>query len=484
MNDINLGQIYTKEVVADFMVELLNIPKDSSIVDPCFGTGVFVKSLHKYGFKNVVAIELDKQSYDASKENLENICELHNMDFFKFESTEEIDAFILNPPYVRQEEIDDMSPLGINKVFISQHCGDFRLYSKANLYLYFIARCITLVKNGGQIVAIFPNAWLNTPGGKNFYKQIENFGRIDLIIQVDGSPFIGDPLVDVIILKFTKGAQGETAKQRIFVDKENIIETNNVETINFENYGGVQLSSVAKIRRGITTGFNKMFINPTGFIPSTYLTNIISTPKNVYGFTTNRAKTDKLLTITNENDLPEEVAAYLDNCKSYIIEHQEPKVLLEQIEKGRTWYVINPTEPSDIIFPYIIRDEVRFILNETKLQARDNFYTISSDLNTLLLVALLNNYYVYYQLELFGKSYGNGLLKIQKYDVDNIIIPNPDLLNSETTEKLIHYSKLLIKTANVENIDRITELLSSTFKVDDMKTIYLSVKQDRLNYGL
>ena len=42
---MNLGQVYTKDIVADFMVSLIDLPKDAYIVDPGVGRGVFVKSL-------------------------------------------------------------------------------------------------------------------------------------------------------------------------------------------------------------------------------------------------------------------------------------------------------------------------------------------------------------------------------------------------------------------------------------------------------
>ena len=38
----DLGQVYTNIDVARFMVSLLDVRKDSRILDPCFGKGIFI----------------------------------------------------------------------------------------------------------------------------------------------------------------------------------------------------------------------------------------------------------------------------------------------------------------------------------------------------------------------------------------------------------------------------------------------------------
>ncbi|XKT09392.1 N-6 DNA methylase (plasmid) [Enterococcus faecium] len=70
---MDLGQVFTKSSVADYMVSLLSLSKDSLILDPCFGDGVFLKSLLKAGFKNVEGYEIDSKLYSKSKKNFKSI---------------------------------------------------------------------------------------------------------------------------------------------------------------------------------------------------------------------------------------------------------------------------------------------------------------------------------------------------------------------------------------------------------------------------
>ncbi|MEM0453817.1 MAG: N-6 DNA methylase [Sulfolobales archaeon] len=55
----SLGQCFTPAEVAEFMVSLIAKQKDATVLEPCAGTGVFLTSLEKAGFKNIIAYEID-----------------------------------------------------------------------------------------------------------------------------------------------------------------------------------------------------------------------------------------------------------------------------------------------------------------------------------------------------------------------------------------------------------------------------------------
>lgn len=136
------------------MVNLFTIADGARVLDPCFGGGVFVESLLENTSHNVLAVEIDRDSFEKFDNPNSERCLLMNCDFFDIE--EEFDGIIMNPPYVRQEEIDAMAELGVTKQKLQMACGLMTISTKANLYMYFFLRAILLLKDEGELIAIFP----------------------------------------------------------------------------------------------------------------------------------------------------------------------------------------------------------------------------------------------------------------------------------------------------------------------------------------
>ena len=475
---MNLGQVYTKQTVADFMVRLFTITGNARVLDPCFGRGVFVKSLLDNTEFVVDGVEIDETSYAAFDNPDGRRCHLMNGDFFDVEGT--FDGIIMNPPYVRQEELDKLAPLGVTKQKLQSACWMMNISSKANLYMYFILRAILLLREGGEMIAIFPNSWTNTPVGRQFYEQMKLHGFITDFINVEGEAFEGSPMVDVCILKYVKGMRGVTHYQTMRITQDDRLLIDTVEQQKNEVSSNlVRLRTFASIRRGITTGANKFFVNPPLFT-QTHIVNILSSPKDFTGYTTKHCRKDKLLAIKSGDNLNEEEDTYLENSANVISKEGKPLTLKTLIDDGQPWYYITVPDTAQIVFSYIVRNNLKFVLNEENCNVRDNFYMISSRYDSLLLMALLNNYYVYRQLENLGKSYGKGLLKLQKYDIDEIKVPHPETIQEEDKVKLIQLSEKLVKSSDECHIDAITNLLASYYGYNSVKEQYIELKSKRL----
>ena len=83
-----------------------------------------------------------------------------------------------------------------------------------------------------------------------------------------------------------------------------------------------------------------------------------------------------------------------------------------------------------------------------------------------------------------GKEYGGGLLKLQKYDLENIKFPNTTVISQEDNETLKQLAKKLLKAkSNYQKlIDDITKIIShySDINYDLIKSNYLEKKRSRL----
>lgn len=94
----DLGQVFTKKSVAQFMISLCEIRPDDYILDPCFGAGVFIEELYKKGYRNICGCELDPKLYNKISSKYDN---LYCYDFLKKGFNRKFDLIIMNPPYIR-----------------------------------------------------------------------------------------------------------------------------------------------------------------------------------------------------------------------------------------------------------------------------------------------------------------------------------------------------------------------------------------------
>ena len=97
---VDLGQIFTREDVAKYMISLFNIGINSRVLDPCFGSGNFIKQLLSLGFSNIDGYEIDKTLYNKAKKEFKS-CNLYNQDFLSADILQKYDGIIMSPPYIQ-----------------------------------------------------------------------------------------------------------------------------------------------------------------------------------------------------------------------------------------------------------------------------------------------------------------------------------------------------------------------------------------------
>jgi hypothetical protein len=301
-------------------------------------------------------------------------------------------------------------------------------------------------------------------------------------IHVCGQAFEKEALVDVVILKLIKNTTLLDSDPEYINIDDKAISKNKVIRYQLSYDNKIPFSTYATIKRGLTTGFNSVFINPRLTSNNVELREIISSPKAVVGFSTHNAICDKLLVYEKNGKPNEAIEIYLQNWRKKIIQTNHPKTLAIKIRKNEQWFALRITKYNGVIFGYIIRQDMRFIINESDMIIRDNFYIISPKIDNYLMLALLNNYYVYIQLEIAGKRYGSGLLKLQKYDLESLMLPNLKAISNADKKKLEDYGFQLAKQGDKFLIDKITKLLSKYDDVDheSIKSQYEYLKVKRL----
>lgn len=145
------GQYFTIKRISDFMVSLIEHSKDSKVLEPSCGKGVFLDSLFNDGFSNVNAYEIDEtlgKKYECIKFK----------SFLSVPISESYDVIIGNPPYIRWKNIEPelKSELENNELWN-------KYFNSLCDYLFiFILKSIEHLSENGELIFICTDYWMNT----------------------------------------------------------------------------------------------------------------------------------------------------------------------------------------------------------------------------------------------------------------------------------------------------------------------------------
>ncbi len=167
------GIFYTDFNLAQLIINEINFRhSDVKVIDPCCGTGVFVKLAIDKGLNNVYGIDLDKKAVSFVKK----ICPTANLismdsiscDFKqimkRFKIKEKFDYVIGNPPYV---PLTSTSLVTKEYLFLRQvkNYGD-------NLYVAALLRAKEMLNDNGIISYIIPKNFLHVNSYSFFRREI------------------------------------------------------------------------------------------------------------------------------------------------------------------------------------------------------------------------------------------------------------------------------------------------------------------------
>ena len=192
------------------------------------------------------------------------------------------DIVLANPPYVRQELIKDQKPT-LKAVYPEVYNGT------ADLYCYFYARAVQLLRPGGMLAFISPNKWFRAGYGGNLRSYLAETCHVDSITDFGDLPVFQTAITYPMILTAQKdGVPGGTAYTKVkslaapYPDVRAVIEltgaTLPAEAIQGADWAltdaaasgriakmkkaGVPLGEYVnkKMYRGVLTGFNAAFV--------------------------------------------------------------------------------------------------------------------------------------------------------------------------------------------------------------------------------
>ena len=469
----NLGQVFTPDILANFMINLIkdNINSQSKILDPCIGPNTFLNILSESSNQCYMkGFEVDKQliGFETQKFFTHPKRELINGSFFESPINEKFDFIIENPPYVRQELLSS----GINaKTIITNTFSTSMIPAQSNLYVYFLLKSILHLKDKGIMVAVIYDSWLYSSFGNFLKESLLKWGYVESIFHFRKNAF-DNIEVGATVIKFIKSdfnnkdisyytlenlsdikRHTETKKESINIKQKELLthSFNNQSLIQTSSFFFKSLKSVSSttIQRGTSAIINNYFI----FSNKIYSESIpiIKDVSKIKTYTVPTKENAYILAINNS--ISSQTMTYIDSVKEQILNTplHKFKAVKRMINSNQIWYKVKLKACSNFIFNYYLRNNIDFIYNPDKKYSSDNFYLINIKAHVLCYLAILNSSFTKISVLNNSRSQGNGLRKIQLYEFKRVKIINAEKLSIASIDILEDLGKALLTLNRYKN---------------------------------
>ena len=402
----------------------------------------------------MVGIDVDPQMVAAAEGECRSLgiaAKLQAADYLRWEPGEQFDAAVLNPPYLRQEWIDDKAGL---RAHLERACG-VAVPGTANLYVYFLVKALNELRPGGRLAAITYDAWTYTRYGRWLRSHLqEHCANVDVEI-VSDSPFHGR-MIDATIIHAEKSRSGRpvpvTAPEQARGGESNRLLR--------------PIGDLYESRRGLRLKQTSFFLCDTELIGGAEATRFVKHIRHVGGYEVSNSHPQAALLIP-QGDVDHPAMPELRRRLRAARDQPEgnKSILAWADQRPAAWYS-HPLPPrAPILFNYYMRNSPRHLYNPGMAYA-DNFYGLTPRHGEppFACLAALNSSIASRNLLSRSRNQGSGLRKIQLYEYREVLTPAVHLLPAAATSELEFLGRTLCESPDpTEVIARIDAVLSAAF---------------------
>lgn len=241
-----LGQVFTPPAIVDCMLALVR--NQGRVLEPACGDGAFLKH-----FPGALGIEIDPRHAPPGAEV---------MNFFELAEDERFATIIGNPPYVRYQ---DISP-GTRRL-----ARGSVLDGRANLYLFFIEKCLRHLEPGGELIFITPRDLLKATSAVPLNQLLHAAGTITDFIDLGDTHLFDDAAPNCAIWRFQRGDMSRRTRYAALEQGDGAagVQAPRWEPRNFVESGGhvlftrhdypLHLSDIAFVKVGAVSGADEVY---------------------------------------------------------------------------------------------------------------------------------------------------------------------------------------------------------------------------------
>ncbi|MBQ8337505.1 MAG: N-6 DNA methylase [Bacteroidaceae bacterium] len=186
------GQYFTIDDIAKFMVNLIQHNKDARVLEPSSGKGVFLKNLENEGFTNISAYEIDN--------SIGNEYNYIKYQSFISSPLDPYDVVIGNPPYIRWKNLEPE----LKDELATSYLWNKYFNSLCDYHYIFILKSIEQLTEGGELIFICTEYWMNTTHSESLREYMVNNGYISDMYHFKEANLFEDVCASFIIFRYVK----------------------------------------------------------------------------------------------------------------------------------------------------------------------------------------------------------------------------------------------------------------------------------------
>ncbi len=474
---LGLGQWFTPPDVADLVLGLVLPEKDSQradprlrVLDPACGEGVFLARARSAGVRGecLFGCEIESRALQVCRQQLEDM-HVVEADFFTLRPEQGLfDVVVGNPPYVRQERLDDATKHQV-KACLSQDWLDHadlveQLGGQSDLTTGFLLHSIRLLRPGGRLGFVVSVATLDAKYGRGLWDLVNRVARVVAIVDAPKERWFADAAVNtmIVVIERVDDQSGDVAVARLTQATKSAarmvrgieglagcaevtsvpigapqtwrraLRASSVWNRFCERAGDrlVPLGKVAKVRRGITSGANDIFYltrkqAAAHGIEQEFLRPLLRSPREQreLPIMVDSEQTSHVAIVCSLTE--SEMQAY-PGIRAYWAGHlrrsEQPTL------RARTpWYAL-PVTPSRIFLTKAYAARFVQCWARSPVVADQRLYSVHphGDVDEATLVAILNSTFTAFALESLGRaSLGEGALEWTVGDAAKLPIIDP-----------------------------------------------------------
>jgi predicted RNA methylase len=468
-----LGAFYTDESVARFLVRWgLREPR-RAVMDPSCGDGRFLSLAGEMGAERLVGCDVSAEAVEATRRRLgaKSAGELITSDFFALDPRNlgSVDLIVGNPPFIRYQRFNGESR---RRALESALRVGVRLTRLTSSWAPFLLHAMQFLRRGGDLAMVVPAEIVQTHYGLHTLRGLLScFGAVTLIAFERN--FFEDAQEEACLL-LAQG-RGGSCRHVNLLPLTSVDELSSLSASGLPTGGAIEvpleqgslarfaeahltpeerrawaqarrharvrsIASLATVTNGYVTGDNEFFHRcradaaAAGY-PSTWLLPVARSSRSLRGLEYTRGDVARL----EEHG----VAHHLVVPRDDLFLAADPGAL-ERFQrdgerrgtpgrfKCRTrepWWRVPVLQRADVLVAYMSGARPRAAVNRAGAFFTNSIHglRIRDGASPVLLALALHSSLSLLSLEIEGRSYGGGILKIEPRELDRVLVPCPDL---------------------------------------------------------